>query len=170
MVSQDLVSDPPVPPCPPPFLALFVGFWTPRGVPPRDPPRTSFGPKKLNFWGSQAGARRSRRSNPRENGKNWTFFWFWPKNDNFGGFFDPEAANAPFSPPYTPFLSILSISCFFLSGPIPDPDYLETKISIFLDFIDFWGFLTFLTKIIDFGSGPHSRPPVYRSDNRLVSF
>ena len=89
---------------------------------------------------------------------------------HFWGFLDPKAANAPSSPIHSPVLSILSIFCLFSSGPIPDPDYLETKISIFLDFIDFWGFLTFLTKIIDFGSGPHSRPPVYRPDNRLVSF
>ena len=77
---------------------------------------------------------------------------------HFWGFLDPKAANAPSSPIHSPVLSILSIFCLFSSGPIPDPDYLETLFGHFSKNIDFWGFLTFLPKISIFGSGPVPDP------------
>ena len=88
----------------------------------------------------------------------------------FGHFLGPKGATRSLSPLYTPLKRIRRIPKLEKPGPIPDPTYLETLFGFLSKNIDFWGFLTFLTKIIDFGSGPHSRPPVYRSDNRLVSF
>ena len=103
MVSQDLVSDPPVPPCPPPFLAIFGGFWTPRGVPPRDPPRTSFGPKKLNFWGSRAGARRSKAVKIERKSIKMDFFLVLRQKWSFLGIFWVQRAPRALSPPIHPF-------------------------------------------------------------------